>query len=626
MTLTNFLNQLQSITEISERRGGREYRFPCPAHGGNDANAALYVKDDGFYCTCYSHGCTHHQIVDAVIGENRPILPTSTKRTKSTPKQYKGKPFWERQIAEIYPYCDADGRLLYQKIRFAKWGKHAPKFAIRRPHSDPDKRARGYWHWSLGEDTQRVLYNLPALSSAGVIVICEGEKDVDRLIAAGLVATTDYAGAWTNKQNPKWLSAEYNQHFALKTVYILPDNDDAGRVRAAYIAASLERTAAAVHIINLPDLPKKGDVSDWLDNGGNARALVEICRLTPRFDAGIVDLFAKSGAVDSATSTGVGQWRRGSLKITRKADKCDCGQCRGAAVVTFWENEVGVSKMNNATRHECKKRLHNDAWRITQQAWQEMKSAAVYLVQMSSADAIRWQSRNRKRTTPHRFQHIVLADGKSALLTTDDSLDGAKLPHNGDQLYDLLLPLLAESNPEKRIGSTKTKRVAVDDNKLIHTIVHVGWGESFVGMRGNGRRKIEKAIGRNATQCSQYYAKQNTAKQVANILGATWKGKTARVQMDAIMAFEMLTAAGVTLKLRSLHTDIFAVGLGANEGDLRDDSQFKDIAAIEKNSMCLNREKEPTQGGFAFGRGGIGATKTECAALSIAQIAEEIPF
>ena len=65
------------------------------------------------------------------------------------------------------------------------------------------------------------------------------------------------------------------------TVYILPDNDDAGRSHADKVAASLHEIAAGVRIVTLPGLAKGGDVSDWLDGGGNADQLVALCQAAP---------------------------------------------------------------------------------------------------------------------------------------------------------------------------------------------------------------------------------------------------------------------------------------------------------------------------------------------------------
>jgi putative DNA primase/helicase len=89
-----------------------------------------------------------------------------------------------------------------------------------------------------------------------------------------LVATCNAGGA------NKWPEA-LNPHFRGRTVFILPDNDDAGRSHAQRIAAALHGIAADVRIVAVPDLPPGGDVSDWLDGGGDAATLLELCRAAP---------------------------------------------------------------------------------------------------------------------------------------------------------------------------------------------------------------------------------------------------------------------------------------------------------------------------------------------------------
>jgi DNA primase len=46
-------------------------------------------------------------------------------------------------------------------------------------------------------------------------------------------------------------------------VVILPDNDEPGRLHAQQVATSVYNVAASVKVLHLPDLPEKGDVSDW---------------------------------------------------------------------------------------------------------------------------------------------------------------------------------------------------------------------------------------------------------------------------------------------------------------------------------------------------------------------------
>jgi hypothetical protein len=69
-------------------------------------------------------------------------------------------------------------------------------------------------------------------------------------------------------------------------VVILPDNDEPGRKHAEQIAEALHGIAASVLILELPDLPPKGDVSDWFSAGGTASKLYELVAQARQAEAG----------------------------------------------------------------------------------------------------------------------------------------------------------------------------------------------------------------------------------------------------------------------------------------------------------------------------------------------------
>jgi len=102
--------------------------------------------------------------------------------------------------------------------------------------------------------------------------IVEGEKDVDNLMRAGLVATCNVAGA------KKWRE-EYNPFFAGRHVVIIPDNDEPGSKHAAMVVGHLKPVAASVKLLELTGLAEKGDVSDWLNLGGLGHTAAELMRL-----------------------------------------------------------------------------------------------------------------------------------------------------------------------------------------------------------------------------------------------------------------------------------------------------------------------------------------------------------
>ncbi len=153
-------------------------------------------------------------------------------------------------ITTTYNYTDESGELIYQVVRY-----EPKKFLQRRPDG------KGGWTWNL-KDVRRILYRLPELLNADKdawVFIVEGEKDADRLYSIGLCATTCAMGS------SAWID-NYSEFLNNRKVCVLPDNDDVGRKHAQAIVDSIAKAGGKSRILNLPDLPAKGDISDWLDN------------------------------------------------------------------------------------------------------------------------------------------------------------------------------------------------------------------------------------------------------------------------------------------------------------------------------------------------------------------------
>ena len=166
----------------------------------------------------------------------------------------------------LYPYVDAQGRLLFEKLRY-----EPKRFVQRRPLGD------GKYEYKLG-NVAKPLYRLPEVLVANTIVVCEGEKDSDRVASLQLgdeqtrvAATTNFDGAG------KWHDSD-SVFFAGKRVVIFPDNDEIGQEHAEKVARSVAKYAAGVRVVKLPDLPQKGDVSDYLDSHTKEELVAEIKR------------------------------------------------------------------------------------------------------------------------------------------------------------------------------------------------------------------------------------------------------------------------------------------------------------------------------------------------------------
>ncbi len=177
-----------------------------------------------------------------------------------------------KRIVASYDYDDKTGELLFQVVRFE------PKSFSQRRWAGNER-----WIWNV-KGVRKVPYRLPHLLASSrqwpecPVIIVEGEKDVDRLYSLGFPATTNAEGAG------KW-TPDLNEHFRGLVVYIIPDNDDAGLNHAEQVARNLHGIAASVAIVRLPDLPPKGDVSDFFDAGGTKERLIAFCQAAPKWQS-----------------------------------------------------------------------------------------------------------------------------------------------------------------------------------------------------------------------------------------------------------------------------------------------------------------------------------------------------
>ena len=254
MLIESILSRLKNVKTAGKDR----WQAACPAHEDNHASLAIAIGDQGKVLLHCHAGCTFESVIKAIH------------LTAADLSQEEGRPMGERKEPEaVYQYGDEHGKLLYEVCRYP--GK---KFLVRRPNGD------GTFSWGLG-DCRRVLYNLPALVVADTkrpVLIVEGEKDVDRLTGLGVLATCNPGGAG------KWRD-DYNRHFKGRDVVVIPDNDPVdpkqkrspGMHHAHQVATAVSSVARRVDVVVVPTGPK-GDISDWLDAGGDKRKLWDLIK------------------------------------------------------------------------------------------------------------------------------------------------------------------------------------------------------------------------------------------------------------------------------------------------------------------------------------------------------------
>lgn len=240
------------------RRAGSGWLAFCPAHNDrHQRSLSVGVGDDGkTLLHCHAAGCTADAITGAV-GMSLADLAGSNGH----------QPSRRREVA-AYAYTDARGALLFQSVRFD------PKdFRCRRPDG------RGGWLWNL-DGVRVVPYRLHELAEAPRVYVVEGEKDADRLAAAGLAVTTNHGGSgkWRAEHTTALVAA------AVPEVVVLRDNDAAGETHAVSVARACLAAGLSVKRVELVGLPPKGDVSDWLGAGHTIAELEALADAAPYLD------------------------------------------------------------------------------------------------------------------------------------------------------------------------------------------------------------------------------------------------------------------------------------------------------------------------------------------------------
>jgi putative DNA primase/helicase len=255
MNLETLLAHLNGV-----RQSGNGFVALCPAHPDNKPSLSVCQGDNGGILVKCHVGCTADAICKALSLTVPDLMPPTEQGQSATARP---------RIAETYDYTDEEGVSQYQVARMI------PKAFFQR---QPD--GKGGWINNL-TGVRRIPYRLQqvieAVASGVTVWIVEGEKDVHALELLGLVATTNAGGAG------KWLP-EWSGYFPRAQVVVLPDNDEPGRRHGSDVAASLRGVAASVRVVELPDLPEKGDVSDWLRNGGTGEALERLAYGCPEWE------------------------------------------------------------------------------------------------------------------------------------------------------------------------------------------------------------------------------------------------------------------------------------------------------------------------------------------------------
>ncbi len=289
---------------------GDQLRARCPIHNGkSNTSFAVDLSTGRWYChsTCGRGGDifgleqelsgSHFPEAKAAVYEiiGRPTPPAMGPQLVHPAPAVKAyrEQLSPWRITATYTYLSESGDPVFRAVRREKApvgnAKPEKKFSLETPKE-------GGWDATSGnmEGVARVPYRLPQLLQAKAdgqrIYVVEGEKAVESLVKQSLPATCNPQGAgkWNKYRH------ELNPPFIGATLVILPDNDDVGRKHALSVADQLLSLAKEIRIVELPDLPDKGDVVDWLATGCTAEDLERIANATPALDAAALAAFKRA--------------------------------------------------------------------------------------------------------------------------------------------------------------------------------------------------------------------------------------------------------------------------------------------------------------------------------------------
>ncbi len=268
-------NPLPSIVERFTGQQIEKHKISCPLH--SDTTPSMHIYDDGgFKCfSCGVHGdvldfagyfyfgtqynpTTHFtEVVDRLGGLNIAPLPTYTVKPKPEPiKQLsinlENIMDWHLNMPDSRRQYWLKRGLFEQTINDFMLGWDGKRytipalyrlipFSLKRRQSDIDDGIEAKYISATG--SRAGLFNADVLWNTDKVVICEGEIDAMLLTQWGYPAISSTVGAGTWK--PEWT----NLLSSVRQVWILYDNDEAGRKGTSLVYSTLRRAK----IVRYPD-------------------------------------------------------------------------------------------------------------------------------------------------------------------------------------------------------------------------------------------------------------------------------------------------------------------------------------------------------------------------------------
>jgi putative DNA primase/helicase len=264
----------------------------CPAHDDRQASLSAKEGDDGRILLCCHAGCETKDVVAKLGLTMADLMPANGSAYRASQAKKSGpgrKTVYEsmRKAADaavwfvkrnhpdaksgpVWEYKNVDGSIYAAVVRID----------LPTPNGERGQKVfkplcQVLDGWQVGDPKIWYPYRVGSIRESDTAHVVEGEKCADALANMRFPAVTSAHGAKSARKTD-WKALEG------KTIYLWPDNDDAGRQYIADVGRILNELGCKLYVVELPGLAEHEDVADYLakmpeDNDQRRTELQKLC-------------------------------------------------------------------------------------------------------------------------------------------------------------------------------------------------------------------------------------------------------------------------------------------------------------------------------------------------------------
>jgi len=237
--------------EVPLVQGNGNLMIRCPFHDDHNPSCSISPRKNGcFHCFGCNKNGSFISLMMRLTNLSKGQAIQQIAAASGAKVEYHQP---DSRAVAIYDYCNEDGKLLKQVLRFPD-ANGRKVFQQRRP-------GQGGWIRNI-DGLPPMLFNMDWLKIADTVCITEGEKDASTVTDLHLSGQAGLIIGMTSGGASSW-DAQLARNLRGKRVVLMPDADSAGEKFAAEVIASLEAEGIEFRMVTFEDAGAK-DVTEFL--------------------------------------------------------------------------------------------------------------------------------------------------------------------------------------------------------------------------------------------------------------------------------------------------------------------------------------------------------------------------